>query len=69
MTGKIITKASMRGVVSVSLTPGFSRVFDSLLVGNRFSGFPARIKTVKTVPDFGRLRFTGLKPGVNEMKN
>jgi hypothetical protein len=56
-------------VALVSLTPGFSRVPDVATARNRFSGFSERAETVETVSDFGLLRFTGLKPGVNEMVN
>jgi hypothetical protein len=38
-------------------------------LSNRFNGFsisPAPLKTVKTVPQFKGIGFTGLKPGVNE---
>ena len=51
----------------LSLTPGFSRVYDGGESGNRFNGFPRGSRTaVETAKLFSTRTDTRLKPGVNE---
>jgi hypothetical protein len=50
-----------------SLTPGFSPVLAGEDDGSRFNGFVRGVKAAEAARRSFLPRFTGLKPGVNEM--
>ena len=57
----------MSGRATISLAPGFSRVYRPLARTNRFNGLPVRpVETVETVPAFISIADTWLKLGANE---
>ena len=59
----------MSARTSISLAPGFSRVFPATARVNRFNGLPGRpAETVETVPASLSLTDTWLKPCANEMR-